>query len=139
MFQHDRKRYKQQKWLKIYKKASNKNFTIYIWLKLWGHQKWALSTKKIFLPKCFQINSRKIHKISKRFDEKQKLADKRLRREVFWNPPLSDIGRFKEGNGFFSSICWFAGLCLWGRDFAVDSVKGIFQRFLAAFCRVPVK
>ena len=27
-----------------------------------------------------------------------------------------ELGRFKEGNGFISSICWFAGLCLWRRE-----------------------
>ena len=32
--------------------------------------KW--STKNIFLPKSSEIDSRRIHKISKRFDEKQK-------------------------------------------------------------------
>ena len=30
----------------------------------------------------------------------------------YWTLPLPELSRFKKGNGFFSSICWLAGLCL---------------------------
>ena len=47
----------------------------------------------------------KVIKFQKVWWKTKKLADKRLRRGVYWTPPLPKIGRFKEGNGFFSSIC----------------------------------
>ena len=36
------------------------------------------------------------------------MVDKRLRRVVYWTPLPPELGRFKEGNGLFSSICWFS-------------------------------
>ena len=69
----------------------------------------------------------------------KKIGRQKIEKKGLLEPSFPRVGRFNEGNDFFSSICWFARLYLWGRDFAVDFLTGIFQRFLATFCHVPVK
>ena len=108
--------------------------------KWWRHQKWVWSTKKRFLPKCSKINSRKSQKFQKGLMKNKKIGrPKTKKRDLLLDPSSPELGRFKEGNGFFSSKCWFAGLCLLVREFVVDCLTIIFQRFLAVFCRIPVK
>ena len=97
------------------------------------------------LPKNFYQNVPKlilgkVKKIQKGLMKNKKIGrPKTEKRYLLLDPSSPELGRFKEGNGFFSSICWFAGLCLLGREFVVGSLIIIFQIFLAVFCRIPVK
>ena len=72
--------------------------------------KW--STKNIFLPKSSEIDSRRIHKIFQKGLMKNKKTASQKIGVFYWTLPLPELSRFKKGNGFFSSICWLAGLCL---------------------------
>ena len=62
-------------------KVLQKELTLQIWLNLCSEimpsSKMAVVYRKSFLPKTFQINFRKSHKISKKFDEKQKIGRQR--------------------------------------------------------------
>ena len=70
--------------------------------------------QKNVLPKSFEINSKKSHKISKNFDKKQKIDRQKMKRRVLLGtrPPLPPprLGRVNnvEASGY---TCCYQALC----------------------------
>ena len=96
--------------------------------------------KNVFYQNVPKLILGKVKKFQKGLMKNKKIGrPKTKKRDLLLDPSSPELGRFKEGNGFFSSKCWFAGLCLLVREFVVNCLTIIFQRFLAAFCRIPVK